>query len=562
MNLYISFILKKIITGHLCIFFILFSIIGVLAQDLTLKLTSKNQNESSVLEKVNYIKKHKDSTTLKLEINRVSDYLKTIGYFTNTVLTIEKVNTTYIAHFSLNAKIETALIRVNSNSEIYLEEFKIIHNTISIPIKILQTTLHEISKKLDKQGKSFSKVQLKNISIKNDTLFANLSINQSKKRVINKVVVKGYKNFPRSYLKNYFNITASTTFNQQKIEEIAKASKSIQFISTIKPPETLFTKDSTLIYLYFKRRQSSSFDGIASFTTKEDGRVLFNGNMDLKLNNILNKGELFELFWNRIGEERQELKLTSTAPYIFNSKFSPEVSFSIYKQDSSFTNTTFHSKVSYSIQPKTQLAISYNRESSQNLKKSNIQPIETFDNYFLGLYFKYSIAKNDFFFNERFFFEINPSFGKRKSSQDHLNQFKIETTTSYLWDINFRNSIYIKNKTAHLNSSYFLNNELFRIGGANSIRGFNEQSIFSSSYSYFNLEYRFLTSEKSYFYTITDIANIKTATGKENLLGIGLGYLFTTKNAQINVNSALGRSSSKGFDFDQTKLSINWISFF
>jgi hypothetical protein len=50
--------------------------------------------------------------------------------------------------------------------------------------------------------------------------------------------------------------------------------------------------------------------------------------------------------------------------------------------------------------------------------------------------------------------------------------------------------------------------------------------------------------------------------GNENLLGIGLGYLFTSKNSQINISSALGRNSSKGFDFNQTKLIINWTNFF
>jgi hypothetical protein len=76
------------------------------------------------------------------------------------------------------------------------------------------------------------------------------------------------------------------------------------------------------------------------------------------------------------------------------------------------------------------------------------------------------------------------------------------------------------------------------------------------------MEYRLLTSEKSYLYTITDIARVKTMTKNENLLGIGLGYLFTAKNSQINISSALGRNSSKGFDFNQTKLAINWTSFF
>ena len=554
--------MKQIRTQHIFIFFILFSIKEGLAQNLILKLASKDQNELMILEKIDHLKEHKDTLSIHLEINKVSDYLKNLGYFTNTVSKIEKINSIYTAHFSLNSKIETALIKVNSDAKIYLKKFKIINNTVSIPLNKLQPSLYDISKQLDKEGKSFSKVQLKNINIKGDTLLANLNIYKTKKRVINKVVVKGYKNFPKSYLKNYFNIGDSTTFNQSRIEEIAQASRSIDFISVIKPPEILFTKDSTLVYLYFHKKESHSFDGIASFTTKEDGKVLFNGNMDLKLNNLFNKGELFELFWNRIEEERQELKLTSKTPYLFNSKFSPEISFSIYQQDSTFINTSFYSKISYHIHPKTQLAISYNSESSENLTQNNVENINPFNNSFFGLQFRYNIPKNDFFFNERFFLEINPSYGKRKMGQQSVNQFKIEATASYLWDLNYRNSIFIKNKTFHLNSSSFLYNELYRIGGANSIRGFNEQSIFSSSYSYFNFEYRFVTSEKSYLYTLTDIARVKTTIGNENLLGIGLGYLFTTKNAQINISSALGKNSSKRFDFGQTKLNINWTSFF
>ena len=554
--------MKQQRTRNIIFLFILFSVNGLLAQDLILKLVSKEQNELLVLKKIDYVKKHIKRSSLYSEVDKISDYLKNIGYFTNTVIKIEKAGTIYTAHFSLNAKVETALIELDSNSKIYVDEFQSKNNTVTIPLKKLQNTLYKISKNLDKEGKSFSKVQLKKIKIKNDTLYAVLKINQSKKRVIDKVIIKGYENFPRSYIKNYFDLSDSTTFNQLKIEEIAEASEGIRFISVIKPPETLFTRDSTFLYLYFKKKQSHRFDGIASFTTKEDGKILFNGNIDLKLNNLLNKGEEFELFWNRIENERQELKLTSKTPYIFDSKLSPEISFSIYKQDSIFTNTTFNSIIAYSINSKSHFAISYNAESSENLTKNNLENIETFSNFFFGLQFKYNRPKNDYFDHDKFFIEINPSVGKRKVDQEQSKQFKIEATASYLWDLNFRNSIYVRNKTFYLNSNSYLNNELSRIGGANSIRGFNEQSIFSKKFSYLNLEYRFLTSEKSYLYTITDIANISTPGGNENLLGIGLGYLFTTKNAQINLSSALGRSSSKGFDFDQTKLSVNWISFF
>ena len=130
--------MKQIRTQLFFIYFILFSVKGLLAQDLILQLTSNDQKESLILKKIDYVKEHKDSITIHLEINKVSEYLKNLGYFTNTVDKIEQIKTTYIAHFSLNSKTENALIKVNSDSRIYLKEFKIINNTVSIPLHKLQ----------------------------------------------------------------------------------------------------------------------------------------------------------------------------------------------------------------------------------------------------------------------------------------------------------------------------------------------------------------------------------------------------------------------------------------
>ena len=208
-------------THYIYILFFLFYSEVFFGQEITLKLTSINNTEVIVLAKIDYKEKHKDTISLNLEIDKISNYLKNIGYFTNVVSTIKKENKDYIAYFSLNNKIENAVINIDSNSEIYFEKLKIKKGSVTIPVKKLQTTLSNISKKLDKEGKSFSKVQLKNILIKNKTLFADLEIYQSKKRTINNVIVKGYENFPKSYFKNYFNIQINTFFNQQKIKEIS-----------------------------------------------------------------------------------------------------------------------------------------------------------------------------------------------------------------------------------------------------------------------------------------------------------------------------------------------------
>ncbi|MEE9408746.1 MAG: hypothetical protein V3V28_11805 [Polaribacter sp.] len=528
-----------------------------LAQDLTLELTSKNKLDKVFLQKIDYIKKHKDSLSIKNEAYKISDYLKKVGYFANSIDSIIKSDKNYTIYFSLNEKIEKAIINIFT-TEIEFKNLKIKNNSFSIPIERLQSTLLQISIELDNKGKTFSKVFLKNIKLKNNILFADLKILQSKKRTINRVIVKGYDDFPKSYIKNFYNINNKTIFSKEKISKITNASKSLRFIKEIKPAEVLFTKDSTLLYMYLKKYKNNSFDGLINFTSKENGDIVFNGNLDLKLNNILNKGEKFELFWNSIGDERQEFKISTEIPYIFNSIITPEISFSIYKQDSTFLNTNFNSKLFYNLNSRAKIAFTYNSENSENLDKSINNNIKTYSNSFFGFRFEYKTPKNDFFFNDKFSLEVNPSFGKRKTEDKTSTQFKIETSISYIWDINIRNSIYIRNKIGYLNSDGIIDNELYRIGGANTIRGFNEQSIFTNNYTFFNVEYRYLTSQNSYLYSITDFGKIKTSLNKDNFLGIGLGYLFTTKNSQVNISTILGKNSIQKFNYEKVKLIINW----
>ncbi|AUC20748.1 hypothetical protein BTO15_00845 [Polaribacter sejongensis] len=559
---YILSTLNKKTTPYIYILLALLSYTETFAQAFSLKLTSLNKTEANILNKINYQKKHKDTILLNLEINILSEHLKNLGYFTNSIDSIRNKDNEYVAFFNLGNKIDNAIIRTSKESEIYLEKFNTTENTFSIPIEKLQTTLLKISTNLDSEGKSFSKVKLKNVTIKNKTLFADLVINPSKKRTINKVIIKGYDNFPKSYLKNYFNIKPTDIFNQEKILEISDASKNLDFIKEIKSPEILFTKDSTLLYMYLKKHKNNSFDGIIGFASKENGDILFNGNLEIQLNNILNTGEKFGLFWNSIGEEKQELKLTTTIPYIFNSRFSPELTFSIYKQDSTFLNSKFDSRIGYHINSKIKLALTYNSEKSENLKENLSNNIETYSNYFLGVQLKYSIPKNDFFLDNKFHLDINPSFGNRETTNETTNQLKLEASISYLWDLNLRSSIFIKNKTGYLNSDSYINNELFRVGGTNSIRGFNEQSIFTNKYMFLNLEYRYLTSEKSYLYTITDLGQIDLNSKNENLIGLGFGYLFNTNNSQINMSLSTGKTNQQETDLKSVKLTINWKNYF
>ncbi len=525
-------------------------------------VSSRVNSEKSILEKIKYKKIHNDSISIKTEIKNIISSLKNNGFFLATVKNIIKKDKSFTAYLNLNKRVEKASLTFNDKDLHLTKGLLLKKNILEIPIKKLQSTLLYISKKIENQGKSFSKLQLKGIKIRNSILYGNIYIQESNKRTINKTIIKGYENFPEKFIKNYLKIKRNTLFNKEKLSSISSLSKKLIFADEIKPPEVLFTKDSTLLFLYLKKTQANSFDALVNFASKENGKLLFNGHIDLKLNNVLNSGESLNLFWNSIGNERQEFKIETKIPYILNSKFSPELVFSIYKQDSTFLTTNFKTTVNYDLNEKSKIGVFLNSDKSQKLIENDTNNIFTLSNFFIGAIYNFSIPKNDFLKNNLFYFDITFSAGKRNIKQEKTNQIKITLNTSYIFELNSRNSIFIKNNTGYLNSSTYIDNELFRIGGQNSIRGFNEQSIFAKNYSYFNLEYRYLTSETSYLYTISDIARITTLKKGENLLSLGAGYLFRVKNTQININMAINASKNSQAKITNTQLSISWINYF
>lgn len=532
------------------------------SQEFNLEINSKKKTENIFLSKINYNKKHKDSAALFNEIYKVQKKLKKNGYFLITIDSVLHEDKKYIAYLHLNQKIDSVNLKYKNAPALIIQKYNFKNNILQIPINLLEKILNEISSSQELKGNAFSKINLYNFEIKNKTLFADINFTPSKKRKIDKVIFKGYENFPQSFIKNHLNINTNSVFNKKKLQEISQLSQALDFASEIKPPETLFTQDSTFVYIYLKKIKGNSFNGLINFTSQENGKLKFNGHLDLKFKNILNKGENLNLLWNSFGDERQEFSIAAKTPYVFNSKITTEVAFSIYKQDSTFLNTTLNANLNYKIKNNANLYASFSSENSENTLNDLTNNISTYKNYFLGFGYEYKVAKNDVFKNNLYYLNINPSFGKRKTTNGAFQQIKITTTVSYLLDLNRKNSIYFSNKTGVLNSENYLDNELFRIGGNNSIRGFKEQSIFVKNYLLQNIEYRYLTSKNSYLYTITDLALISTPSSKERLYGFGLGYLFNTNNSQINISSAIGTNSKNPINTEDIQLFVNWTNFF
>ncbi len=550
----------------LVLFTLLFSIsfVSVSAQNLELLISTKDSSSISTLKPITYSKYHSSEKKLLKEVTSISKKLALIGFVNNNYVLNHK-DSIYNCIYTLNNRIDTLRIYYNNKSinNKLLDEISSNYTSsyIEIPTNKIELTLNNIVTYFENKGASFTSASLINIQQKGTKLTAELKLDISEERKINTVIIKGYKEFPKKYLQQHLNLTINSTFNLNTLNKIDKLIHTIPFTTQLKKPQVLFTKDSTTLFLYLKKKATSLFDGIIGFSNEATSKkLIFNGYLDLTLNNIFNKGETIGFNWKNNGDNTQTLNLEFKTPYIFKTPFSTSGKFSILKQDSTYVNTKSELNISYNINSNNFINAIISNENSNltSLSNSTIE-INNFKNIFLGA--SYTFKKNSklqFTNKPKFLVTASYLIGNRMAANIKSNQNKIQFTTEYNLEFNNHHSIYIKSTNELLNTSNLLQNELFRIGGTNSIRGFDEQSIFTSKYSVTNVEYHYNLNEATHIYTITDFALINDAitNSTTTLFAIGLGYYFNTSNSIVNLSYAIGKIDKSPFNLNNSKVHI------
>ncbi|NDP23079.1 MAG: hypothetical protein GZ091_18660, partial [Paludibacter sp.] len=114
----------------------------------------------------------------------------------------------------------------------------------------------------------------------------------------------------------------------------------------------------------------------------------------------------------------------------------------------------------------------------------------------------------------------------------------------------------------YLHSSTYINNELYRFGGINTIRGFAENSLAANFMNSILTEYRYMLSPTLYAHTILDYCRLQTLiednnfNKNTNLVGIGIGIGLKTSTGLLKIAMVNGSSEIKKTHFSNTIIHI------
>lgn len=436
---------------------------------------------------------------------------------------------------------------------------------------------------LENNGYPFAKVKLDLITLHPDSTQAHLFIEKGQMVAIKEIHVKGESEISEKYVENVIGIKVGDRYNESRLRKISSLIDQVIFLSEIKPHEILFTPDGAEVFLYLESSPVSLLNGVVGIQPDPvTGSNVITGDIRLKLQNVLNRGELFDFNWRSLQPQTTDLRTKLNYPFLFSSPFGVDGKFELYRRDSTFLTTNANIGVQYFMRGGNYLKVFFEAENSNlltgasgatslpnlGLPSNDLASVNS-NKYGIGVYRR----QIDYLPNPSrgIEFEIDGLIGRRSSRKPQEDSSNVTTTFALRSDINWffpiakRHVLRIGNRTRMYYAPDVFVNELYRFGGLITQRGFDEEELFASTLTTTTIEYRFLVDQNSHafmFYDQSFYENNSDSYYQDSPFGVGAGFSFGTNIGIFSISYGLGKQFDNPMLLRNGKVHFGYVSFF
>ncbi len=429
-------------------------------------------------------------------------------------------------------------------------------------------------------GYPYAFVTLDSLQLRQDSLQAVVRLVRGPLMILDSIVVVGTGRIQPVALQRYTQLAPGQPFSHERMEEGARALKQLPFLRIAGAPQVLFAKNQARIYYFLEEKKANQFDGIVGFLPDPDSRenkLLITGEVNLQVRNLRGSGKQIGLHWRKVGRNSQLLDVEYRHPHLFSSPFEIAAQFHLYKQDTSFLNLRPRLEVAYPLSTTSRVTFFAEVVSSQLLSPEALRrrtaDSSAIDANFTSYGLSYAWGNlDDLYFPRRgsqAFFQgaagnktIRRNARVEASYYDTLQlkttQLTVASRLERYWPV-AKNSVILTRLKAEalLNERLYLN-ELFRLGGLTSIRGFDDFAFYASSYAISTLEFRQYTGQDSYVFLLYDQGYLRRDLPAEKNIqwasGLGGGISFSTGAGVFQLVYSVGRTAQEGFSLQRGKI--------
>ena len=381
------------------------------------------------------------------------------------------------------------------------------------------------------------------------------------------VVLKGDAHLSPRFLYPYLKIRRGAPYREQAVTRAAAALNSLTYVEVLRPPSPSFTQESSALYVYLNKKAANQLDGFIGFGPDENGNgTTLYGQLQLRLTNMLARGEEFAVDWKRPRPENQNMQIEGALPCLLRTPFGLYGQFSMLKNDSSYHRLSMPVGFRYLLNGSNYIQMYYRYERCHTTIPSDEQ-----GDYRAGMYgLRCNTAKTDQarIPHKGYRMDISGEVGSKTESVSGLRSTVAQgkgNAEGFLplgrrWVQYFRlqSGLVIDKKPSLSN--------LFLLGGLQSLRGLDEESVTASAYTFLTGEIRFFLDRNLFLQAFADGGwyERKGAGSYRNdrPVGVGIGFSFDSRVGLLSLNYAVAAHDGQGFRLRAAKVCVGYSAVF
>lgn len=539
--------------------------------------------------KVKYKEEIKDSIGVRRELNQLVLALQQLTFITASIDSVKYDDKNVYAYIFLGEQYKWAsLSKGNVDDELlgkigFREKF---YQNKPFSYREFVRLQKKVIAYSNNNGFPFAQIKLDSIDIEKGEVRGALRYTPGPEIIFDSLVIKGTSKVHPRFLGRYLKIKPGAPFDQSKLDDIPRRLKLLPYLSVKQQSEVVFRRNKAVVYLFINEKKANQFDGILGILPNEEqeGKILVTGEVNVGLRNFFGTGKSFLAEWKKIEKNTQTLDIKYIHPELFGSNIDLQADFNLLKQDTTFISLDRQLMLSSDIGKIGIVGFFVSFNTSRLLNTAGfatatvLPEVSDYDYLTYGINYTWQNLDDQFFPKRgaKIFFQTgigNKTIRKSSVLPETLYE-NVDLKTAQLIFFGYiekhfrlgKKSVFFTKASAGIveNENLFVN-DLFRLGGLKSIRGFNENFFFANRYTALNLEYRFFTSSTSFLFLFTDQGYIwnKLSTNKENYIaGLGAGISFDTRVGVFNLVYSLGMSDEQQLSFNLSKIHFGLVTRF
>lgn len=428
-------------------------------------------------------------------------------------------------------------------------------------------------------GYPFARVYFDSLRITKERISGKLMSNLGDYFSIDSIVIKGGSKTSKQFILRHIGINKGQTYNESLIRKIDSKLQNIPFIEIIRGSEVFFTKGKATLVLYVKDKSASRFDGILGINPDENtGKITVVGDVKVNLLNAFKRGEKVLLNFESIKANTQNYAFEVDYPFLFGSRVGLITSINYFRQDTTFANLNLKGGFSFFLENQQRISVFANVIQSNSLlsQSSNSNEFQSLQTIYLGVI--YELTNLDYRLNPRkgWSAQIELNSGNKTigsstgSNDDETNmssfQLKSDVKASYFIPLFKKSTIKFGVQSGNIFGETIYDNELYQIGGLNTLRGFNQQSFLVSNYAIVTSEFRYLFDRNSAVFGFVDASFYEKKSIDEFVtdtpFGFGAGVNFQTGAGIFTLTYGLGKQLGNPILIKNGKVHFGFVSLF